>query len=316
MRRQAGSTMKPVVLAAALERGLDPAGAPYGPAYPIEDAPWTLKYDGGKQSWSPKDFEKDYRGWVPLRRALAESLNVPFARLANDIGLERVVDVAKRLGFEGEVPEVPSIALGSNEVTLKELARAYSTMAAHGIRPEITAVRAVTLDDGRPFARFEPKPEPALEKWTADWALDFLRSPFEIGSARGARGLGFTRPAFGKTGTTNESRDAWFVGGVPGGPITAVWVGFDRDEDREKIRLTGAEAALPIWVAVQNAALESVPVKEAEWNETLEEARIDLKTGKRATLSCPPSQTLVERYAKGRTPDEATCADQFPKGRP
>lgn len=316
MRRQAGSTMKPIVLLAALERGVDSAGAPYGPAYPIEDAPWTLKYDSGRQSWTPKDFDKDYRGWITLRRALAESINVPFAKIASDVGLERVVDVAKRLGFEGEVPEVPSIALGSNEVTLRELARAYATIANHGIRPEITAIRTVTLDDGRPFARFEQKPEPALEAWAADWAIDFLRSTFEIGSARSARSLGFTRPAFGKTGTTNDSRDAWFVGGAPGGPITAVWVGFDRDDIVKKpIRLSGAEAALPVWVEIQSTALESVPIQEAKWEESLEEVRMDVKSGMRAPLLCSESQTLLERYAKGRVPDQSACADDFPKGR-
>ncbi|MEK7690206.1 MAG: transglycosylase domain-containing protein, partial [Bdellovibrionota bacterium] len=203
MRRQVGSTFKPVVYLSAFLKGRDEAGVPYGPAYPMEDAPWTLIYDRKKQKWSPKNYEKENLGWIPLRTALAHSVNIISAKLGFALGLPLIIDTARKLGIDSPLPEVPALSLGVAELTPVELLQIYATIANHGERDQLTVIRGITRDDGTGYARFVYHPNAVLPPAPCDLMTDLLTSVFTEGTAKIAYDMGFDRPAAGKTGTTS-----------------------------------------------------------------------------------------------------------------
>ncbi len=301
MKRQVGSTFKPFVYLTALSLGKDSSGIPYGGGYPLQDEPWTLTYDHGKQTWSPKNYENEYLGSVSFRTALAKSINVATARLGADIGVEPIIKTAKALGIESPLPPVPSLSLGSAELTPVELLRAYAVIANHGVQDELTVIRAITHDNGNQFARFIYHPKEVFLRAPIDLLIDLLQSVFaEGGTAQNAVAFGFDRPAAGKTGTTSQYRDSWFAGFTPQ-LAAVVWVGLDGQDEKihSKTRppkLTGAGTALPIWANFMNQALESAPILSFPASPHLQNFRINRTTGKGATSNTPESQTLVEKY--------------------
>jgi penicillin-binding protein 1B len=329
MKRQAGSTFKPALYLAALLKGVDAKGTPYSGGYPLEDAPWKLKYDRGRQEWAPKNYEKGFKGWISLREALAESVNTVAGRLGSELGPEAIIEAARALGFDSELPEVPSLALGSAEVSPIEILRAYATLAARGARDELTTIRVITEDDGALLKRWIHRPTERIPPLTADLMTDLLQSVFTEGTAQGAAALGFDRPAAGKTGTTNDSRDAWFAGYTPQ-LTTVVWVGMDqgvvpdpkasplpREKKRKKkktatFKLTGATGALPIWVRFMSETLAGDPPLPFPLSPELVPIRVDRRTGLRATEDCPDSQTRIEKFLPGQEPASTTCESTFP----
>ncbi len=314
MKRQVGSTFKPVVFLAALQKGKDSRGVPFTPAYPIEDAPYSLTYDKKQPTWSPKNYEPGFEGWVPMRRALAHSINTAAARLSQEVGLREIINTARALGVEGDLPEVPSITLGTPELTPVELLKLYSAIANHGQADELTVLRAVTLDDGTMVARYVQNPQWVAEPAPVDALIDLMTTVFEDGTGSPARALGWNRPSAGKTGTTSQHRDSWFAGFTPK-LTTVVWVGWDSvpPETQKLPKLTGATAALPIWVSFMKAAHEGEAPEPFPASPHLVEARIDRKSGRRAASSCPAEQVSDERVISGRDLGEEGCSPQYPE---
>lgn len=318
MKRQVGSTFKPIVYLAALAKEQDPNRIPYGPGHPIEDAPWKLIYDRGKQSWIPKNYEKDYLGWISYRTALAQSVNIAAAKLGFEVGIESILQTAQSLGISSELPSVPSITLGVAELSPVELARAYSTIANHGVQDELTVIRGITLENGTGYARFIYHPKEVFQPGPMDALTDMMQTVFTEGTARSAAKLGFDRPAAGKTGTTSHHRDAWFAGFTPQ-LTTVVWVGVDQDlgdqdqkNPKPKVFLTGATTALPIWVQFMKEALSGEPPLQFPLSPHLVSVKIDRRTGKAATRDCPDSQTILEKYVLGNEPTATSCEVLWP----
>jgi membrane peptidoglycan carboxypeptidase len=312
-----GSTFKPIVYLAAYEKGLDPNGVPYGPGHPADDAPWTLTYDQGKQTWTPRNYEKEFLGWITFRTALAHSVNTVAAKLGVEVGLDRVVETARRLGIESELPEVPSLSLGVAELSPVELLNAYSAIADHGVLHELTVIRALHAENGDFIAQFVDEPRQAVDPGAADLIADQMVNVFTEGTASSAARMGFDRAAAGKTGTTSHHRDAWFGGFTP--QLTAVvWVGMDKSpaqatrEGKARIKLTGGGSALPVWVRFMKEALTGEPPMLFPLSDKLTQARIDRKSGKLATDSCPDEQTAIEKYVAGHEPHETTCEADWP----
>jgi penicillin-binding protein 1A len=339
MKRQVGSTFKPFVYLASLLEGHDPEGIAYGPGHPIEDAPWTYIYDRGRQRWTPKNFEKEYLGWISHRVALAKSINTVTAKLAVEVGIDKVIDAARRLGIESDLPEVPSLSLGVAELSPLELLQAYSTLANHGQFDRLTSIRAITERDGTPIKRWIPAPTEKIPAAAADLMTDELRSVMTIGSGKDSVRLGLKRPAAGKTGTTNHHRDAWFAGYTP--RLAAVaWVGFDQDDPNRgieveikpkgkkkaepikkkvQIRLTGATSALPIWVRFIENALASSPPVPFSLSPGVMEVRLDRHSGAPVAPDCP-SELMLEELAlelsTGDDPSPPRCSVDWPPSTP
>jgi penicillin-binding protein 1B len=254
-RRQPGSVFKPFVYLAALMYG-GQSGVKYTPETIINDSQFTWNYDG--RDWQPSNYNNQYFGAVTFRRALENSLNSATSRVAQDVGIRRVRELAKRLGIQSPLPAVPSLALGAAEVTPLEVAVAFSTLANGGVRSRPLAVRNVIDQNAQLLEKRDVRNEQVLSPQIAYMMNELLKGVLDRGTAAMARRWGFTRPAAGKTGTTNDYKDAWFVGYTPD-LLAVVWVGFD---GQSKLNLSGAEAALPIWTEFMKNATANMPVTD------------------------------------------------------
>ncbi len=317
MKRQAGSTFKPLVYATAFRQIKDSNGNVYTPAYPLLDEKWRWKYNSKQTAWSPSNYEGERLGWISLKTALTKSINTTSARIAKRVGLTEIAETARALGIESKVPEVPSVALGSLELSPIETLQAYMTFANHGSSDTPIVIKSILNPDGSDFFRNEYRPRPRVDPGIADMMTYLLQGVFEEGTARSANALGFDRPAAGKTGTTNDYRDAWFVGYTP--QLTAlVWVGLDQGiletaKIKKKIHLTGAVAALPIWIDLMKRALQFEAELPFPESDHLVEMRLDIRSGQKAESSCPESQVVLEKVIAGREPGISTCLPDFPK---
>jgi penicillin-binding protein 1B len=251
--RQPGSVFKPVTYLAALDETLSGEGH-FLPTSMIDDAPFTWYYANGTLSWSPANYKDRYFGEVTLQFALQESLNSATSRLAHQVGLERICEMARKLGF-GELPRYPSIVLGGIEVTPMQVARAYAILANGGLEVPPYVVTAVVDREARVIEGHEIKAEQVLPASLAYEMDSMLQQVIKHGTGHDAIKAGFKRPAAGKTGTTNDEKDAWFAGFTPD-LLTVVWTGFDK---KEELDLTGAQAALPIWTTFMIEAEASRP---------------------------------------------------------
>ena len=287
-RRQPGSAFKPFVYLAALSaRRGSPA---FTPATFVDDTPLTLKV--GSTEWSPRNYEDRYEGRVTVRRALERSLNAATVRVALEIGLPAVIETARELGIPGPLAAVPATVLGASEVTPLELARAYLPFANGGVRHQnLSAVTAVYEANG---ARLDVQKSDAIQVVPPAEAYvmtSLLEGVIEAGTASSIRGLGNAGTVAGKTGTTNDGRDAWFVGYTPT-LLALVWVGFDNGEAHG---LTGAQAAVPIWADFMRAALDAYPPPSFAVPAGVTTVKIDATNGRIANLFCPVviSETLL-----------------------
>ena len=320
MKRQVGSTFKPLVYLTAIRKGNDARGIPYGPGHPAEDAPWKLVYDRGRQEWSPKNYEKGFKGWLSYRDALAQSVNTVAAKLGQEVGIENIVQTAKDLGIESSLPAVPSLALGVAELSPIELLKVYATFANHGLQQELTVIRAIHQNDGSFLDRLITRSKQVVEKGAVDLLTEMLKTVVSRGTAASARKLGFERSAAGKTGTTSDHRDSWFAGYTP--ELTAVvWVGMDQQViGEQKIKgkskaapaLTGSSSALPIWVTFMKESLAGKPERAFPVSDELTTVLIDLKSGKQALDQCPETQTSLEPYWREYTPGATSCEALWP----
>lgn len=288
-RRQTGSAFKPVVYAAALSHGVITPGSL------IDDAPLTVRTAG--LTWEPQNDDGEFRGWVTARRALEQSLNVPTARVALEVGLDNVLETARDLGLGGRLEPYPALALGAFEVTPEELAAVYSTLAAGGVYHRPLAVRAVLDAAGQPLVgEAPPLAERVLSPQVTYLVTSMLQGVVDRGTGLGLRTQGLGDPLAGKTGTTNDRRDSWFAGYSPD-RATLVWVGYD---DNRETRLSGARAALPICGRFLWRVRPPGGFGDFLRPAGVVTARIDPETGLHATYRCP--ETIEEVFLETDVP--------------
>ena len=294
-RRQPGSVFKPFVYLAAFERGLEDKRHDLSPATLVLDEPTTFAF-GGK-TYTPNNYGGEYDGRITLRRALARSRNVATVKVAEWAGYDRIASLWRRIGAQSAPQPYPSIALGAFEATPFEIAAAYSVFAAGGtVRPPRTVIRIER--DGR-----ATEPERSIPRRVAAPAptylvTDMLRSVMDEGTGEGARAEGFLLDAAGKSGTTNDLRDAWFVGFTPE-LLTVVWVGFD---DNQPLGLSGTQAALPIWTRFMRQALQGRNSVAFAVPDGVTFTEIDPDTGQLASPACP--RAAREVFLAGTEPAE------------
>ena len=302
-RRQPGSAFKPFVFVAALAaRGARP---PFTAASLVDDAPITVMVGG--RPWSPRNYRDRYAGRVTVRRALEDSLNGATVRIAQAVGLPAIVRTARTLGIESELEAVPAVALGAFEVTPLELARAYLPLAGGGVTHSVRMVASVADDSGSPVATRD-EARPALSPAEAYLMTSLLLGAMRTGTGARAAALGVPETVAGKTGTTNEGRDAWFVG-YSSNLLALVWVGFD---DGRPHGLSGAEAALPIWADFMKQALGAYPAGPFARPPGISIVDVDTTNGKRAGAFCP--LVAPEFFLAGTEPPP--CAEHDRVGEP
>jgi penicillin-binding protein 1A len=247
-KRQPGSSFKPIIYLTALEQGFTPDSI-------LRDSPlsYTNPYTG--VGWSPKNYRNEYHGDVTMRKALELSLNTATVRLLESVGLENVIDMAKQLHITSKFEPNLSLALGTTEVAPIELASAYATFARGGAYIQPISVRAITTMDGEERYREEAVEEPVVAPEVAYTLVDIMRGVIKQGTARAAAKMPYYLA--GKTGTTDDFRDAWFIGFSPN-LLCAVWVGFDKKTNLGA-KEAGGTAALPIWIDFMTKALPMYP---------------------------------------------------------
>ena len=293
-RRQPGSTFKPFTYLAALMYGAENGERRFTPVSRVDDSPFTWSYEG--QEWTPRNYKEEYLGTVSFRTALEKSLNSATVRIAKEVGLNRIREISTRLGIESSLPALPSMVLGGVEVTPLELGRAFSTLANTGVRTQALAVKQVVDHGERVLEKRDVLVEKAISPQQAFMINYLMKGVMDRGTGAGARAQGFDRPAAGKTGTTNDLKDAWFVGYTPD-LLAVVWVGFD---NQSKLGLSGAQAALPIWTEFMKRATAGMPVSDFIPPPGVKIIDIDPASGARATPRCP--QVLREAFLEGEEP--------------
>jgi penicillin-binding protein 1A len=294
-RRQPGSAFKPIIYAAAIDKG-------YTPATVILDAPIVFEDTDRDFTWKPKNYKEKFYGPTLLRQALAKSRNVVTVKILKDIGIDYAIDYARKVGIQSHLNRDLSIALGSSGVSLLEIVNAYSVFANRGYRVNPIFVTRITDRDGHVLEENRPEHEKVIEETTAFIINSLLESVVQDGTGRRVRAL--NRPVAGKTGTTNNLYDAWFVGYTPD-IITGVWVGFDEEGSLGRGE-TGSRAASPIWLGFMQRVMADRPVKVFEVPEGIVFSRIDAETG---LLPIPESkETIFECFKDGTVPTEHTKA--------
>ena len=282
--RQIGSAIKPFVYAAAIEHGMTPLTIKW-------DAPVKFKTASGM--WAPHNYKPDYLGPVTLRTALAKSINTVSAQIVAQIGVDSVIDLMRRLGITSKLPHSLSLALGTPDLTLQEVAYGLAAFPAGGQLVTPLFIVKIVDADGRVLEDHTAPPprEDRLSPETAYVVTDLMKGVVEIGTGKKARELG--RPAAGKTGTSTNYRDAWFFGFVPE-LLCGVWVGRD-DFKPVGHDATGGQVALPIWLSYMQEALRSVPVRDFEPPPGVIFVRADPEKGVPATPDKPGSRLMPLR---------------------
>lgn len=309
--RQPGSAFKPIIYATALNQGMSPASV-------ILDAPVVYEQEQDEKTWKPENYGRKIHGMVSLRDALAHSHNLATVRLLDKVGVKNVIDFAKTLGVASPLAADLSLGLGSSSVGLIELTSAYSVLLNQGSRVEPYAIVLVKDNAGKVLEQAEPQALPVISKETAYLITNMMEDVIQKGTGQAAKVI--TRPIAGKTGTTDEFINAWFIGGAPN-LIAGVYVGFD---DRRSLgeAESGAHAALPIWIDFMREALKPLPVVAFTIPEGVTFVKVDPETG---LLDGEEGRAgTVELFTKGREPTQATQRrldpidfyrlDQIPEG--
>jgi len=306
--RQPGSTFKPFVYLAAFEATLDdPALPPITPATVVDDSPYVFFYED--KEYIPQNFEDVYLGPVTLRRALSKSLNVATMKVAEMIGYARIADLWKeRMKITKSVKAVPSVALGSFEASPLEMATAYEILASGGFKREPFALYRASTEDGAVFELTNAVSTTRVVRQETTYLVTrMMESVLDEGTGAAARSMGFTVEAAGKSGTTNDTRDAWFAGFTPD-IVTIVWVGYD---DNSPVNLPGSRAALPIWTEFMKTAVAGLGNRGfLPPEEGVVFVNIDKTTGKRANPGCG-GKPFSESFLVGTEPmEQAPCGGQ------
>jgi penicillin-binding protein 1A len=265
--RQPGSAFKPIIYATAIQRGISPARV-------MVDAPIVHEQADGK-IWKPSNYDGNFWGPITLAEALAHSRNIIAIKLLEAVGVKNVVEYAKRLGIRNPMTPTLALGLGASGLTPLELTTAYNVFASQGVRHDPVAIKWVEDAEGQMLEKHTPLGERVMSEQQAFVMTSMLQGVVQRGTATRAKVL--NRPVAGKTGTTNDFIDAWFVGYSPT-LVAGVWVGID---DRESLgyKEAGGRSALPIWIEFMQQALEQVPLQEFVTPPHIRLVRIHPRTG-------------------------------------
>lgn len=291
--RQPGSAFKPLIYAAAVDQGMSPASV-------VLDAPVVYEQVEEEKTWKPENYGKRFHGMVSLRDALAQSHNLATVRLLEKVGVKNVIEFSKQVGISSPLASDLSLALGSSSVGLMELTSAYGVFLNQGNRAEPYAIFFVKDNQEKVLELAEPESQEVISKETAYLITNMMEDVVQKGTGQAAKVLG--RPVAGKTGTTNDFINAWFIGGTPN-LVAGVFVGFD---DRRSLGETesGAHAALPIWTNFMKTALKQVPVVPFVIPEGITFVKVDPSTGLLNNDS-DDQPGNVEIFTKGSEPTQA-----------
>jgi penicillin-binding protein 1A len=306
--RQPGSTFKPIVYSAAIENGRTPATI-------IDDAPITLPQVAGEQ-WAPQNYDGKFEGPIPLRRALYMSRNLPAIRTGMELGAQTIIDMAKRFGITSTIPPYPSIAIGSADVFPIEMISAYTTFANLGVRTAANAIRRVENQRGEVLWEPQPSRAQVLSQPQAWLMVNMMKDVVLRGTAAGSVGSRFRVPSGGKTGTTNDGADVWYIG-YTADLVAGVWMGFDRPQ-KIKANAQGGELAAPAYTSFMTEVYRRKPAPP-DWPrpEGITTREIDRTTGELANPYCPPDVVMTEYFLAGTEPvQECTTHSPFNMGQP
>ncbi len=291
--RQAGSLVKPFIYLAAFEAVAGQGKAVHTPATLVMDEPVT--FDSGAGPWSPQNYDRQFHGQVSVRSAVEHSYNVPAVRVAHHIGLAALRTTLHGFGLDDLWAGNLSMALGSASVTLLDITSAYGGLANGGVLTRPLALFKMTSEGGDTLWTLSPDRHQAVSPQAAYLMTSLLKGVVDRGTAASARGLGVSGPVAGKTGTTDGYRDAWFIGYTPD-LVIGVWVGFD---DERPLKLTGSQAALPIWSGVARR-LMARQTGDFVMPSGIVQREIDPRTGQLATSRCPDK--ISEVFIAGTEP--------------
>jgi len=289
-KRQPGSAIKPLIFAAALEAG-------YSASDIWDDTPVAYPRGDGKV-WTPRNYGNEVFGSLPLRQALAHSNNVITVKLLDAIGVPTFVNFASQLGLPLRARHDLSLALGTEEVTLVELVQAYAPLANSGLRPDVRTILRIVDRQRNEVTEFAPILAPVIDPAVAYVTTSMLQDVLRYGTAKSLANFSQQRPAAGKTGTTDDYRDAWFIGYTPQ-IVTGVWVGYDQPKPGGK-GFTGGAICAPIWEGFMRPALAGKEVVDFAVPDSVVSVNIDPTTGYIATTDCP--KTHDEVYIAGTEP--------------
>lgn len=292
--RQPGSSFKPIVYLTALKE------KQFTPLTKFKSEPTTFTYDQGRQTYTPSNFGNIFYDWIDLRTAIAKSDNIFAVHSILEVGPERVIEMARRMGITSPMQPVPSLALGTFPVSPFEMASAFSILAGEGVRVEPTAILRIEDRRGRVLYEAQPKAETVIEPQYTYVLTQLMESVFDQGGTGSRVSSTLKRPVAGKTGTTDT--DAWMVGYTPE-LATAVWVGYDKGRQVNSVE---SHLAAPIFADFTEKTLESVPPKLFPVPEGVVTVDIDPATGKLANADCPNSRT--EAFIAGTEPTEYCTA--------
>jgi penicillin-binding protein 1A len=310
-RRQPGSAFKPIIYAAALEKG-------YTPSTILMDSPVEYSDPDGGTYWAPKNYDKNFMGPITFRNALAHSRNVVTVKILEDIGVGYALKFIKSLGIESPIKRDLSIALGTSGVSMLELTSAFAVFANGGerVKPifikKIVTMKGEVLEENTPYIELEEKeeeeetpetPSPVLKERAISVQNAFimthlLQGVVQHGTGQRAKVLG--RPIAGKTGTSSDYSDAWFIGYTPS-LLTGVWVGFDDKTSLGKNE-TGSRAALPIWIYFMDQALKNTPIETLKPPKGITLIKVNIETGLPSDKDSP--ETIMEAFIENSIPWE------------
>lgn len=296
-KRQPGSSFKPFVYLTALDGSLNSYKIAKSTSI-LTDEPVQIELPD-HTLWEPKNFDEGFRGDVTVREALVHSLNIPTVQLAQRVKISAIKRTARLFGFGDDLPEVPSLALGAGEVSPLQLSRAYLSIANGGVISDPKTILGITTNDKSSTSYTVEYPEVRVANEAPVYVLTtMLQDVINFGTGTSIRKLGFNGPAAGKTGTTNDTRDAWFAGFTPR-TLAVVWVGFD---DNRILGMTGGQAAAPIWASYMKCISGSEPQLDFVPPPGVIFKKIDRQSGLVASPYCPRSQVLQEVFVEGTEP--------------
>ena len=296
--RQIGSTIKPFLYLTALDSSLNNYKTATTTSI-LSDEPVQISQVNQK-TWTPENYDRTFHGDVTLRYALENSLNLPAVYVAQRVGIENFAKTVQKFGITDNVQSVPALALGAADTTLLRLTGGYAALANGGIFVQPRLFITTEENEGAVLAKSDIQERKIADENAVYVLTDILKGVIQRGTAGSIRAMGYKAPAAGKTGTSNDTRDAWFVGFTPNLSV-GVWIGYD---DNKKIGLTGGALAAPIWTKFMQCILPYNPAIDFIPPENVVTADIDGESLERAGPGCPSASIVKELYVRGTEPNK------------